>query len=94
MGWTLFGSCLPTCGFAFSASHFVFDDFMKALIGLRMGTRPRKSIGDDVAIFLRGREIFVEKSKEDDSVMVRKAARRDVVFSKVLGMKLTRSTLV
>lgn len=40
-------------------------------------------------ISLCGREIVVEKAKKDDSVRVRKAARRDVVFSKLLEMALS-----
>lgn len=43
-----------------------------------------------MVIELCGREIVVEKVIEDDNVMVRKAARRDVVFSGLLGTTLSQ----
>lgn len=49
-----------------------------------MATRLRLSTGDALVKLLREREVFVEKWTKDDSMMVRKAARRDVVFSKLL----------
>ena len=49
-------------------------------MNLRMFTRLLWSIGDAVVVMLCGRGIVVGKVRKDDSVMVRKAARRDVVF--------------
>ena len=47
----------------------------------KMFTRILWDTGDAVAILLCGREIVVGKiMRKDDSVMIRKAARRDVVF--------------
>lgn len=61
---------------------------------LRMATRLQFSSGDGVVISLCGRQIVVEKVRKDDSKMVRRAARRDVVFFKLLEMTLSRFTLV
>ncbi len=43
-----------------------------------------------MVIYLCGREIVVEKVIEDGNVMIRKAARRDVVFSRLLETTLSR----
>lgn len=58
-----------------------------------MVTRRQWSIGEGVVIPSCRREILVEKVTMVDCVMVREAARRDVVFSKLLGITLSRCTL-